>query len=154
VGPLTNPTAHGGRAEDAFHLVLPSLPDYGFSGKPLDTGKALGQPFPGQRPRQHHFVLADGHRRLGGAFLLGGRTRKRSCGRAGSDARIDPCRLHHVPAEILRTPRSWVEKAYPNVAYFNEVDKGGHFAAWEEPDLFATEVRAAFRPLRSPASAS
>jgi pimeloyl-ACP methyl ester carboxylesterase len=53
------------------------------------------------------------------------------------------------PGEIWRTPRSWVEKSYPNVIYFNEVDKGGHFAAWEEPDLFSEEVRAAFRPLRS-----
>jgi pimeloyl-ACP methyl ester carboxylesterase len=52
------------------------------------------------------------------------------------------------PGEIWRTPRSWAEQAYPTLAYFNEVDKGGHFAAWEEPDLFATEIRAAFRPLR------
>ena len=49
------------------------------------------------------------------------------------------------PGEIFRAPRSWVEKAYPNLIYFNEVDKGGHFAAWEEPELFATEIRAAFR---------
>jgi pimeloyl-ACP methyl ester carboxylesterase len=52
------------------------------------------------------------------------------------------------PGEIWRTPRSWVEAAYPNVIYFNEVDRGGHFAAWEEPQLFAEEVRAAFEPLR------
>jgi pimeloyl-ACP methyl ester carboxylesterase len=52
------------------------------------------------------------------------------------------------PGEIWQTPRSWVEKTYPNVIYFNEVDKGGHFAAWEEPDLFASEVRATFRSLR------
>src|SRR5678816_2926382 len=52
------------------------------------------------------------------------------------------------PGEIWRTPRSWVEKAYPNVVYFNEVDRGGHFAAWEEPDLFSEELRAAFRSLR------
>ena len=52
------------------------------------------------------------------------------------------------PGEIFRAPRSWVEKSYPNVTYFNEVDKGGHFAAWEEPELFATEIRAAFSPLR------
>ena len=52
------------------------------------------------------------------------------------------------PGEIWRTPRSWVETCYPNVIYFNEVDKGGHFAAWEEPELFATEIRAAFRSLR------
>jgi pimeloyl-ACP methyl ester carboxylesterase len=52
------------------------------------------------------------------------------------------------PGELWRAPRSWVEKSYPNVAYFNEVDRGGHFAAWEEPELFAKEVRAAFRGLR------
>jgi hypothetical protein len=52
------------------------------------------------------------------------------------------------PGEIWRTPRSWVEKSYPTVSYFNEVDKGGHFAAWEEPDVFTDEVRAAFRSLR------
>jgi pimeloyl-ACP methyl ester carboxylesterase len=52
------------------------------------------------------------------------------------------------PGEIWRSPRSWVELAYPTLSYFNEVDKGGHFAAWEEPELFATEIRAAFSPLR------
>ena len=52
------------------------------------------------------------------------------------------------PGEIWRTPRSWVEQSYPNVIYFNEVDKGGHFAVWEEPEIFSSEVRAAFRPLR------
>jgi pimeloyl-ACP methyl ester carboxylesterase len=50
--------------------------------------------------------------------------------------------------EILQAPRSWVEQAYSNLTYFNEVDKGGHFAAWEQPELFATELRAAFKPLR------
>jgi pimeloyl-ACP methyl ester carboxylesterase len=54
------------------------------------------------------------------------------------------------PGEIWRTPRTWAETSYPTLAYFNEVDRGGHFAAWEEPDLFTTEVRAAFRPLRAP----
>jgi pimeloyl-ACP methyl ester carboxylesterase len=52
------------------------------------------------------------------------------------------------PGEIFPAPRSWVEKSYPNVTYFNQVDKGGHFAAWEEPELFATEIRAAFKSLR------
>ncbi|HET7465817.1 MAG TPA: hypothetical protein VFL29_04055 [Candidatus Dormibacteraeota bacterium] len=47
----------------------------------------------------------------------------------------------------LRTPRSWVEASYPNVGYFHEVDKGGHFAAWEEPELFSPELRAAFSSL-------
>jgi pimeloyl-ACP methyl ester carboxylesterase len=53
------------------------------------------------------------------------------------------------PGEIWRTPRSWAAKSYPTLMYFNDVDRGGHFAAWEEPELFATELRAAFRPLRS-----
>jgi pimeloyl-ACP methyl ester carboxylesterase len=52
------------------------------------------------------------------------------------------------PGEIWRAPRSWVEQSYPTLTYFNEVDRGGHFAAWEEPDLFATEIRATFRSLR------
>jgi pimeloyl-ACP methyl ester carboxylesterase len=53
------------------------------------------------------------------------------------------------PGEIFAAPRSWVETVYPNLAYYNEVDRGGHFAAWEEPELFSTEVRAAFRSSRS-----
>jgi pimeloyl-ACP methyl ester carboxylesterase len=52
------------------------------------------------------------------------------------------------PGEIFRAPRSWAENAYPNLTYFHEVEKGGHFAAWEEPQLFAEELRAAFRSLR------
>ena len=52
------------------------------------------------------------------------------------------------PGEIFRAPRSWIEQSYPNVVHFNAVDKGGHFAAWEEPELFASEMRAAFSSLR------
>jgi pimeloyl-ACP methyl ester carboxylesterase len=52
------------------------------------------------------------------------------------------------PGEVWAAPRSWVEQSYPTLTYFNKVDKGGHFAAWEEPELFASEVRAAFRSLR------
>ena len=52
------------------------------------------------------------------------------------------------PGEIFQAPRSWAEKVYPNLIYFNEVDRGGHFAAWEEPQLFSEELRKAFRPLR------
>jgi hypothetical protein len=52
------------------------------------------------------------------------------------------------PDEIFRAPRSWVEKGYPNLIYFNEAERGGHFAAWEEPELFSTELRAAFSSLR------
>ena len=53
------------------------------------------------------------------------------------------------PGEIWASPRSWVEVAYPDLAYFNVAEKGGHFAAWEEPEIFTAEVRAAFRPLRA-----
>jgi len=59
-----------------------------------------------------------------------------------------PVAFTTFPGEIFRAPRSWVEKVYPNVVYFNEVDSGGHFAAWEAPQLFSTEIRAAFRSLR------
>jgi pimeloyl-ACP methyl ester carboxylesterase len=52
------------------------------------------------------------------------------------------------PGEIWRTPRSWAEASYPTLSYFHEADRGGHFAAWEEPQLFSEEVRAAFGPLR------
>jgi len=52
------------------------------------------------------------------------------------------------PGEIWASPRSWVEAVYPDLAYFHVAGRGGHFAAWEEPEVFATEVRAAFRPLR------
>ena len=54
------------------------------------------------------------------------------------------------PGEIFQAPRRWAEKVYPNLTYFHEAERGGHFAAWEEPELFATELRAAFRPLRAP----
>jgi pimeloyl-ACP methyl ester carboxylesterase len=53
------------------------------------------------------------------------------------------------PGEIFKAPRNWAEKVYPNLIYWNEVDKGGHFAAWEEPQLFAEEMRAAFRSFRN-----
>ncbi|HMF88243.1 MAG TPA: hypothetical protein VK575_09195 [Gemmatimonadaceae bacterium] len=52
------------------------------------------------------------------------------------------------PGEIWAAPRSWIETVYPGLAYFNAADRGGHFAAWEEPTLFASELRAAFKPLR------
>jgi len=71
----------------------------------------------------------------------------RASGQAPPEVSL-PVGFTTFPGEIWRTPRSWVENSYPNVVYFNEVDKGGHFAAWEEPELFAGELRAAFRSLR------
>jgi pimeloyl-ACP methyl ester carboxylesterase len=282
IGPLTDPTAHGGRAEDAFHLVLPSIPGYGFSDEPTELGwgpirigrawaelmrrlgytryvaqggdvgsqvtdamgrlgldgligihtnlltpalgdaEALSESPPSPAERAALDALAEFHATGAGYFVeqatrpqtigyalldspvalaawmldhdtdayykisraftggqpSGGLTRDhildnitlywlagtgasaarsyweegqenaRAAGQAPTPVSI-PVGFTTFPGEIWRTPRSWVEKAYPNVIYFNEVDKGGHFAAWEEPELFATEVRAAFRPLRS-----
>ncbi len=59
-----------------------------------------------------------------------------------------PVAVTVFPGEIYQAPRSWTEKAYRTLFYFNQVDQGGHFAAWEQPELFAAELRAAFRPLR------
>jgi pimeloyl-ACP methyl ester carboxylesterase len=60
-----------------------------------------------------------------------------------------PAAVSVFPRELYQAPRSWTEQAYPNLIYFNEVDQGNHFAAWQEPELFITEVRAAFRSLRT-----
>ena len=278
VGPLTDPTAHGGRAEDAFDLVLPSIPGYGFSAEPAEIGwyagrvaqawaelmnrlgytryvaqggdqgasvtDAMGRQAPealigihtnllvtalaglsrrnrggtrGSRPARH--VQAERLRLLPRAGHAAADDRLRPAGfprrPRGLDARPrhrrllqDLRRLHwraavrgltrdHIldnitlywltgtgasaarsyweagraqalaaaagqpppqvtipvgyttfPGEIFRAPRSWVEKGYPTLTYFHEAGKGGHFAAWEEPELFATEIRAAFKPLR------
>jgi pimeloyl-ACP methyl ester carboxylesterase len=59
-----------------------------------------------------------------------------------------PVAFSAFPDEVVQAPRSWVEKAYPNLIYYNKLDIGGHFAAWEQPELFAKEVRAAFKSLR------
>ena len=74
--------------------------------------------------------------------------RAQALARAGSCGGHSPGGIHHFPGRNLRRPRSWVETAYPTLGYYHLVDKGGHFAAWEEPELFATEIRAAFKPLR------
>jgi pimeloyl-ACP methyl ester carboxylesterase len=84
------------------------------------------------------------------SYWEGGRARAlaAAAGQAPPEVSV-PVGFTTFPGELWAAPRSWVERAYPNLSYFNEVDKGGHFAAWEQPQLFATEVRAAFRSLRS-----
>ena len=281
VGPLTDPTAHGGRAEDAFDLVLPSLPGYGFSGEPAELGwesgrtarawaelmgrlgysryvaqggdvgalvtdlmgrqaveglvgyhlnlltavLAIGDQLPKEseqeraaaeavatfrrdgfgyflematRPQTIGYALldspvalaawlldhdTDSYYKISRAFVdgepVGNLTRDTIVdnitlywltGTAASAARsywedaralaaaiasgqpppavTVPVGFTTFPGEIWASPRSWVEAVYPGLAYFNEVDRGGHFAAWEEPELFAAEMRAAFRSLR------
>src|SRR5262245_49217831 len=281
IGPLTDPTAHGGSADDAFHLVLPSIPGYGFSDEPTEVGwgpirigyawdelmrrlgytryvaqggdvgsqvtdamgrlgldglvgihtnlltPALGDPealsasprsteeqaaldqlaafhatgtgyFIEQATRPQTIGYAtldspvalaawmidhdtDSYQKIARAFVdgqpSGNLTREhivdnitlywltstgasaarsyweegaeigRAAGQAPPPVSI-PTGFTTFPGEIWRTPKSWVERAYPNTVYFNEVDKGGHFAAWEEPELFAEEMRATFRSLR------
>ncbi len=281
VGPLTDPTAHGGTPGDAFHLVLPSLPGYGFSGDPIERGwesgriarawatmlpplattrsaalgghvgadvtDAMGRQGPAgllgihvnllagalgigdglpantEQERAAHQALAtfrtsgfgyfleqstrpqtigyslldspvglaawlldhdtDSYYKISHAFVdgepVGNLTRERivdnltlywltgtgaSAARwywefgqvlaaaAASGAAPPPVRVPvgftTFPGELWAAPRSWVEAVYPGLAYFNAVDRGGHFAAWEEPALFTSELRAAFRPLR------
>jgi pimeloyl-ACP methyl ester carboxylesterase len=278
VGPLTDPTAHGGAAEDAFDLVLPSLPGYGFSGVPTEIGWNVGRiarawaelmgrlgynryvaqggdvgaSVTDQMGRQAPQGLAGIHMNLlvtalgGGAmpteteqeraaleqtktfratgfgYFLEQATRPQTIGYALLDSPVAlaawmldhdtdayykisraftagqpsgnltrdhildnitvywltgtgtsaarsywengraqalaagqppppvklPVGFTTFPGEIFRAPRSWVKLSYPTLSYFHEADRGGHFAAWEEPELFATEIRAAFRSLR------
>jgi pimeloyl-ACP methyl ester carboxylesterase len=281
VGPLTDPTAHGGDAEDAFHLVLPSIPGYGLSGEPRELGwdeghigvawaelmrrlgytryvaqggdvgafvtDAMGRQAPegllgihlnvlaaavglkdqlpaeSEQERAAHDALTtfttdgvagvleqstrpqtigyalldspvalaawmldhdtDSYYKISRAFVdgepVGNLTRDnivdnitlywltgtgasaprwfwesgRAQAAAGAAGQAPPAVAVPVgfttfPGELWAAPRSWVEVVFPGLAYFNEVDRGGHFAAWEEPELFATEMRAAFRSLR------
>jgi pimeloyl-ACP methyl ester carboxylesterase len=277
IGPLTDPTAHGGREEDAFDLVLPSVPGYGFSPEPTELGWWAGrvaQAWPELMRRLGYTryvaqggdvgaAVTDGMGRLapegligihtnlfvpalGGAmttdteeeraaadqiaafratgfgYFLEQATRPQTIGYALLDSPVAlaawmldhdtdayykisrafvdgqpsgnltrdhildnitvywltgtgasaarsywesgqaiakaagqapppmslPFGFTTFPGEIWKTPRSWVEKNYPNLIYFNEADRGGHFAAWEEPQLFSEEIRAAFRSLR------
>jgi pimeloyl-ACP methyl ester carboxylesterase len=281
IGPLTDPTAHGGTPEDAFHLVLPSLPGYGFSGEPTELGwesgrigrawaelmdrlgytryvaqggdvgaavtDAMGRQAPqgllgihinllvasigledqlpaesdqeraahaavktfttdgfgyfleqATRPQTIGYALldspvalaawlldhdTDSYYKISSAFVdgepVGNLTRESivdnitlywltgtgasaarwywETGRAQAAAQAAgqappavsvPVGFTTFPGEIFAAPRSWVEVVYPDLAYFNEVDRGGHFAAWEEPELFSDEVRAAFKSLR------
>ena len=67
---------------------------------------------------------------------------------AGAKGVTIPVAVTVSPGEQYQAPRSWAEHAYPGLIYYNEVDKGGHFAAWEQPQLFSEELRAAFRSIR------
>ena len=81
------------------------------------------------------------------SYWEGGQAGARAAGHAPPAVSL-PVGYSTFPGEIFRAPKSWVETSYPTLIYFNEVDKGGHFAAWEQPELFTTEIRAAFRSLR------
>jgi pimeloyl-ACP methyl ester carboxylesterase len=81
------------------------------------------------------------------SYWEGGRATALTAGQPPPVVKL-PVGFTTFPGEIFRAPRSWAEKIYPQLNYFHEADRGGHFAAWEEPQLFSEEVRAAFRPLR------
>ena len=102
----------------------------------LRRRRARGQSHPGHHRRQHHAVLADRHLSVGGPVVLGGRTSagRSACERPASSAGLGSGRLHDVPlGEIWAAPRSWVETVYPGLAYFNEVDRGGHLRRGKSP---------------------
>ena len=108
---------------------------------------AVRQPDPGSDPRQHHAVLADADGRLGGPVVLGERTRRGPARAARLLRRVlGPGRLHHLPRrDLAQAPRSWVEKAYPNVAYFNKADQGRALRRLGGAGAVHHELRAAFR---------
>ena len=101
---------------------------------------------------RHHAVLADEHRDLVSAAVLGEPAAKAFfVAAAQKTAEISlPVAITVFPEEVYRAPETWARRAYRNLIYFHEVDKGGHFAAWEQPELFSAELRAAFRSLRQP----
>jgi len=205
VDPLTNPTAHGASASDAFHVVIPSIPGYGFSGKPTTTGwgpdriarawvvlmKRLGYTNFVAQGGDWGAVITDVmathappellgiHSNMPGVIppdidkaaqsalrrddILDNTTITWLTNTALSGARLYwenkfgffsvkgvsvPAAVSAFPDELYQTPRSWAERAYPKLMHYNKLDKGGHFAAWEQPALFSTELRAAFRSLR------
>src|SRR2546421_3324232 len=82
------------------------------------------------------------------SYWESGRAQALAAGQAPPQVTV-PVGFTTFPDEIFPAPRSWVEQSYPTLTYFNEAAKGGHFAAWEQPELFATEIRAAFRSLRT-----
>src|SRR5690242_9801156 len=81
------------------------------------------------------------------SYWEGGRATARAAGKTPTRVTI-PVGFTTFPGEIFRAPQSWAEAVYPTLSYFNEAERGGHFAAWEEPEIFAAEMRAAFGGLR------
>jgi pimeloyl-ACP methyl ester carboxylesterase len=82
------------------------------------------------------------------SYWENGRAAAQAAGQKPPDVTLPVVGFSAFPDEIWQAPRSWVEAGYPHLTYYNKPERGGHFAAWEEPELFTDEVRAAFRPLR------
>jgi hypothetical protein len=129
IGPLTDPTSHGGNAGDAFDLVLASMPD----------------------ARRHPLYWLTNTATLSARLYWKNNNNNFNAVDQKTAEISVPVAATVFPGEIDRAPQSWTERAYRHLIYFNEVDKGGRFAAWEQPKLFSAEMRAAFRSLRQPA---
>jgi hypothetical protein len=173
LGPLTDPTSHGGQAGDAFHVVCPSLPGYGFSDKPVSPGWGV------QRIAAAWIELmtrlgyddCDGHLEnvLTRDELLDNLMLYWLPGSAASSARLywesirqvndwisgrvndtvtAPAGCSIFPKELQRPSRRWAEKRFLDIRYWNEPPRGGHFAAFEQPESFVEELRAFFRLVR------
>ena len=102
-----------------------------------------GRPLARRRPRQRHPLLADEYRSLLGPPLLG-----EPSGLLRRQGRRDPVGVTVFPDELYPAPQSWAEKAYPKLVHYNRVEEGGHFAAWEQPQILSQELRDTFRSLR------
>jgi epoxide hydrolase len=201
IGPLTDPPAHGGDAADAFHVVCPSLPGYGFSDKPTEPGWSteriargwaelmatlgygrygaqggdwgaavttnLGQQdvehlagthinMPivapdrstfGELTEQEQAALASvaHYQDRDSGYSKQQSTRPQTLGYGLVDS---PAGVSIFPKEIFRSSRRWAEKRFTDLRYWNELDKGGHFAAFEQPASYVDEIRAFFRLVR------
>nr|WP_218008129.1 epoxide hydrolase [Herbidospora sakaeratensis] len=162
IGPLTDPPAHGGDAADAFHVVCPSLPGYGSSDKPAGTGwgvERIAAAWVGLMARLRY----DRYGAQGGDWgtrASAGRTpstwrASTSCRpRPGAalaalepttDVVTAPAGCSIFPKENPRPSRRWAAKRFTDIRHWNELDRGGHFAAFEQPEAFVDEVRTFFR---------
>jgi pimeloyl-ACP methyl ester carboxylesterase len=111
------------------NVIPPDIDKAAFSGAPAPAGLSADEKLAYERVS---FVYAKG---IGYGFQLG--------------LRPVPVAVSVFPDELYPAPRSWAERAYPKLIHYNKLDKGGHFAAWEQPSLFVDEVRAGFRSLRT-----
>src|SRR6266540_234942 len=165
IGPLADPAAHGGDPADAFHVVCPSLPGYGFVDSPVgqcawitekywawtdhdgDPTSALSRDQMLDNVMVYWLTAtAASSARL---YWESGWARPSGQSQMASARTIaTPTGISIFPREIMRPSRRWCEKRYTDLRFYEQADRGGHFAAWEQPDLFVDHVRRAFRTMR------